>query len=83
MLVAENRMPIVGRMKDFDVAGGWTGIGIVAGYSAAQAYADWVVNGNDEKLKLFESMQPGFFQPEPSFNFMPVITAPRPDDAVA
>ena len=64
ILIAENRMPIVGRMKDFDVAGGWAGIGVVAGFAAADAYADWIVHGNDEKLKLFEAMQPGKFSPE-------------------
>jgi glycine/D-amino acid oxidase-like deaminating enzyme len=49
-------------MKDYDVAGGWAGMGIVAGYAAAQAYADWIVHGDDTNLKLFEEMQPGKFE---------------------
>lgn len=62
MLSPSNGMPIVGRMENYDVAGGWGGFGIVAGYGAAQAYADWIVNGNDEQLKIFESMHPEIFQ---------------------
>ncbi len=62
MLSPSNGMPLVGRMEHYDVAGGWGGFGIVAGYGAAQAYADWIVNGNDEQLKIFESMHPEIFQ---------------------
>lgn len=62
MLSPPNGMPIVGRIENYDVAGGWGGFGIVAGYGAAEAYADWIVNGNDEQLKIFESMHPKIFQ---------------------
>ncbi|MGB4107463.1 MAG: FAD-dependent oxidoreductase [Alphaproteobacteria bacterium] len=61
MLVPKNRMPIVGRMPECDVAGGWSGMGVVAGYAAALAFADWVVHGRDQKLKFFESFHPGKF----------------------
>ncbi len=58
MLVAENHLPVVGRMQDFDVMGGWAGEGIVPGYAAAQAYAKWVLKGDDRDLSLFETLQP-------------------------
>ncbi len=61
MLVPKNRMPVVGRMPGCDAAGGWSGMGIVAGYAAALAYADWIVHGRDQKLKFFESFHPGKF----------------------
>lgn len=63
MLIAENKMPIVGRLKDYDLAGGWAGMGIVAGYAAASAYARWIVNSFDDELKVFESLQPSGFLP--------------------
>ncbi len=58
MLVAENHLPVVGRMQNFDVMGGWAGEGIVPGYAAAQAYAKWVLKGDDRDLSLFETLQP-------------------------
>ncbi len=58
MLVAKNHLPVVGRMENFDVMGGWAGEGIVPGYAAAQAYASWVLYGEDHDLKIFESLQP-------------------------
>jgi glycine/D-amino acid oxidase-like deaminating enzyme len=63
MLSPSNGLPVVGRMKNYDVAGGWGGLGIVPGWAAADAYADMVVNGNDKELKLFESMHPEVFSP--------------------
>lgn len=61
MLVPENKMPIVGRLQDYDVMGGWAGMGVVAGYAAAQAYAKWIISGDDADLRTFEAMQPGGF----------------------
>ncbi|MCE7886538.1 MAG: FAD-binding oxidoreductase [Alphaproteobacteria bacterium PRO2] len=61
MLIPPGRMPVVGRMADCDVAGGWSGMGIIPGYAAARAYADWIVHGRDQKLKLFESFHPKIF----------------------
>lgn len=62
MLIAENKMPIVGRMKDYDIAGGWAGMGIVAGFTAAHAYARWIVKGYEDELRVFESLQPDLFK---------------------
>lgn len=76
MLVAKNHLPVVGRMKSFDVMGGWAGEGIVPGYAAAQAYARWVLYNDDYALKIFESMQPeGTYQNAPAAEW---ATAPRP-----
>jgi glycine/D-amino acid oxidase-like deaminating enzyme len=61
VLVSENGLPAVGRMAEYDVAGRWGHCGIVAGYSAAHAYARWIVHGKDDELSIFESMQPGSF----------------------
>lgn len=58
MMVADNHLPIVGRMAQYDVLGGWGGEGIVPGYAAARAYALWVLMGDDRDLKIFESLQP-------------------------
>lgn len=57
---ADNLMPIVGRLPDYDVAGGWAGTGYVAGYAAAKAYSEWIVRGCDKKLEKFELMQREF-----------------------
>lgn len=61
MLTAKNRLPIVGRLEHYDIAGGWAGMGIVAGYAAAQAYAQWIIHGQSADIELFESMQPDGF----------------------
>lgn len=61
ILVAKNRMPIVGRLKDYDIAGGWAGMGIVAGYTAANAYAKWIVDADESGMEIFESLQPETF----------------------
>ena len=66
MLCAKNGLPVVGRMENYDVAGAWGNFGILPGFTAARAYANWLVKGNDAELKIFESMQPEvFFSPEP------------------
>jgi glycine/D-amino acid oxidase-like deaminating enzyme len=65
MLEAENNFPLVGRMPDYDVMVGWASRGIVQSSAAAQAYANWVVNGNDKALKPWESLQPKVFAPQP------------------
>lgn len=61
MLVAENKMPIVGSMKDFDVASGWAGMGIVPSHSAGLAYAQKHIHGYDKNWKFFQSLQPNRF----------------------
>lgn len=67
MFETANGMPVVGRLPTMDVMGGWGGRGIVAGMAAAKAYADWILNGNDAQLKIFESLQPeGFANPAPA-----------------
>ena len=77
MLVPENKMPVVGRLPDYDVASGWAGMGIVAGYAAAKAYAEWVVHERDDNLKIFENMQRGKFdrriapEPHPEVGYVP------------
>jgi glycine/D-amino acid oxidase-like deaminating enzyme len=73
MLIPPRRMPIVGRLDDFDVAGGWSGMGIIPGYAAARAYADWIVHGRDEKLKLFESFHPGMFNTRRTLEKSPAL----------
>lgn len=67
MLTPENTMPVIGRMKSYDIAGGWAGLGIVAGFAAARAFADWYVHGDDAKLKVMESMQPKGFPGAPGY----------------
>lgn len=61
ILVAKNRMPIVGRLKDYDITGGWAGMGIVAGYTAANAYAKWIIDEDESGMEIFESLQPEIF----------------------
>ena len=62
ILQAPNGLPIVGRMQGYDVAGGWSGVGIVPGFAAATAFAKWYVNGDDSELRVFEDMQPERFR---------------------
>jgi glycine/D-amino acid oxidase-like deaminating enzyme len=57
-----NGMPVVGRADGFDIMGGWGGLGIVAGFIAAKAYAAWIVDGKDADLQVFERLHPDFFQ---------------------
>lgn len=59
MMIADNHLPIVGRMADYNVMTAWAGEGIVPGYAAAKAYATWILHQDDTDLKVFESMQPG------------------------
>lgn len=59
MLQADNLFPFVGRLGDCDINTAWASRGIVQSLAAAQAYADYVVNGNDRNLKLFERLNPG------------------------
>ncbi len=61
VLVSENGLPAVGRMQEYDVAGRWGHSGIVAGSTAAHAYARWIVHEKDDQLAIFESMQPQSF----------------------
>lgn len=65
LFTAENGMPVVGRMKDYDLATGWAGLGIVPAFAAAKAYARWYIHGDDAGLCLFESLQPGGFTGAP------------------
>lgn len=62
LFTAANALPVVGRMKNYDVATGWAGLGIVPGFAAALAFARWYVHGDDRELKILESMQPERFQ---------------------
>jgi glycine/D-amino acid oxidase-like deaminating enzyme len=55
MLFTKNMLPVVGRMNEYDIAGGWGSMGVVPSKAAADAYAPWIIEGDDEKLKLFES----------------------------
>jgi len=64
MLKAENQFPLVGRMDNYDVMVGWASRGIVQSSAAAQAYANYVVNGNDKALRPWESLQPNVFAPQ-------------------
>ena len=59
MTYTENMLPVVGRLADFDVITGNCGRGFVQSFAQAQAYADHFVNGNDSKLRLFESLNIG------------------------
>ena len=59
MAYTENRLPVVGRLADFDVITGNCGRGFAQGFAQAQAYADHFINGNDHKLQLFESLNVG------------------------
>lgn len=79
MLQAENKMPIVGRFENYDVAGGWGGFGIVPGFAAAQAFAQASVLGDYKKLVFFESMQPGLFKP--GLFSLPWEQVPAPDQS--
>ncbi len=63
MMKAENDFPLVGRTANFDVMVGWASRGIVQSSAASQAYAQWVVNGNDKGLKLWEGLQAKCFAP--------------------
>nr|MBI1231013.1 FAD-dependent oxidoreductase [Cytophagales bacterium] len=58
MLISNNRMPLVGRCKNYDILGGWGNYGIAPGYAAAVAYARHIVHGNEHDLRLFERLQP-------------------------
>ena len=59
MAWTENRLPIVGRLADFDVITGNCGRGFAQSFAQAQAYADHFINGSDHKLRLFESLNIG------------------------
>jgi glycine/D-amino acid oxidase-like deaminating enzyme len=56
MAMTENKFPLVGRLPNFDVNGGWASRGIAGSFAAARAYAKWFVNGDEEDLKLFENL---------------------------
>ena len=64
----ENQKPIAGRLKDYHVAGGWGGRGIVPGNGFALAYAKYAIDGNDSDLKIFEEMQPEIFGAKPDLD---------------
>lgn len=76
MMVAENMMPVVGRLKDYDLMGGWYGRGIVPGYMAAKAYAQMAVHDNDRDMRLMERMQPGAFTGENPANTAKKVIRP-------
>ncbi|HTK85009.1 MAG TPA: FAD-binding oxidoreductase [Patescibacteria group bacterium] len=63
MLKADNMFPFVGRLGDCDINTAWASRGIVQSLAAAQAYADYFVNGNDRNLKLFERLNPAKHSP--------------------
>jgi glycine/D-amino acid oxidase-like deaminating enzyme len=60
MMIAANKLPIVGRLPDSYVAGGWGGFGIVPGFAAARAIAAHIVAGDARALSIFETLQAGF-----------------------
>lgn len=62
MMIAENKMPIVGRMETCDIAGAWSGLGIVAAMASGEAFAQNYIYGDDSKLKVWEAMQPQEFK---------------------
>lgn len=66
MLITDNAMPVVGRMKEYDIATGWAGLGIVPAFAAAKAFAAWYVHGDDSTLRVFEAMQPAGFHGAPA-----------------
>jgi glycine/D-amino acid oxidase-like deaminating enzyme len=59
MAYTENMLPVVGRLADFDAITGNCGRGFAQSFAQAQAYADHFINGNDYKLRLFESLNVG------------------------
>lgn len=67
MQAPANGMPVVGRLENCDVMGGWAGMGIVAGYTAAISYGRWIAHDNDDLLRIFEDIQPGRFKPHESY----------------
>lgn len=62
MMIAENKMPIVGRLPTCDVAAAWSGLGIVAAMASGEAFAQNYIYGDDSKLKIWEAMQPQDFK---------------------
>jgi hypothetical protein len=72
MLRVKNELPVVGRLAHYDVSGGWGGFGIVPGFAAAQAWARADILGDDEKLRLFESLQPAIFNAGPAISPAPI-----------
>lgn len=58
MAFTPNQLPVVGRFPDYDVITGNCGRGFAQSFAEAQAYADWVVRGEDDDLRLFESFNP-------------------------
>lgn len=66
MLITDNAMPVAGRMKNYDIATGWAGLGIVPAFAAAKAFAAWYVHGDDGNLRIFEAMQPAGFTGAPA-----------------
>jgi glycine/D-amino acid oxidase-like deaminating enzyme len=68
MLMTDNQLPVVMRGKDYDAIGAWSGTGIAAAWAVTRDYADYLVTGNDEKLRFWESLQP-------AGRFTPTLTA--------
>ena len=56
MACTANQLPIVGRLKDYDVMTGNCGRGFAQSFGEARAFASWIVNGDDRHLCLFESL---------------------------
>ena len=54
--MTQNKFPIVGRLPNYDVSGGWCTRGIVGSVAAAQAYARMFVLGDDKSLKIWEDL---------------------------
>lgn len=55
MAFTANQLPVVGRLSDYDVITGNCGRGFAQSFAEARAYAEWVIHGNDDDLRLFES----------------------------
>ncbi len=59
--VLENGLPAVGRLNDARISGFWGSSGITAAFGAANAHARDIVYGRDDRLLVWESMQPQIF----------------------
>ena len=55
-------MPIAGRLPDYTVGGAWAGVGIVPAFVAGRAISEWLVRGDDTRLRIFEDLQAAAFQ---------------------
>jgi glycine/D-amino acid oxidase-like deaminating enzyme len=59
----DNQLPVVGSLPDFDVMTGFGGRGFAQSMAAAEAYADFVVNGNDRAWRMWQSLNVDALRP--------------------